>query len=337
MMRFTLLLALILFWTTACNLANNDPERLTPTQTSIALFPTVALNPTHTITLAPTNTFAPTPTSIPNCFPRADWGNNIYRVVAGDTLAQIAARVDSTAATIAQGNCLADPNQIVVGQVLRLPRPYLTNTPTRTWTLSPTPTASQTSTAAAFEPVEGGIVFSEFISADSGNFNLLRGSTIELVWELAPAQLGAVSFILADPDYPNSPSAVSTVIGTDNDRSDGIAMVWVVPASLGGKKIFASATRPNGQTVTSFAAYVYSAPPVGQGCQITVIAFNGVKVYREPNYDAAITGQLAQGASVELVGRSNDGWYGFDSGEGVGLARIRWLSINDPFTFGGNC
>ncbi|MCU0499268.1 MAG: LysM peptidoglycan-binding domain-containing protein [Anaerolineae bacterium] len=334
MIRFTLLFVWVLLAITGCNLAN---ESVTPTATRVVLLPTNTLTPTHTVTVAPSNTFAPTPTTLPNCFPRADWGNFIYRVVAGDTLAQIAARVGATPAAIAEGNCLADPNRIVVGQVLRLPRPYPTNTLSPTFTLSRTSTPSPTHTAIVFEPVEGGILFSEFISADAGNFNLLRGSTIELVWELAPAQLGTVSFLLADPDYPNSPSAVSTVIGTDSDRTDGVSISWVVPASLNGKKLFASALRPNGQTVTSFAAYVYSAPPVGQGCLITVSAFNGVNVYREPNYNAAITGQLTQGATVELVGRSNDGWYGFESHEGVGLVQVRWLSIEDPFTFSGNC
>jgi len=62
----------------------------------------------------------PAPALLPSCSPRTDWGT-VYTVVRGDTLASIARRAGTDFRTLAAGNCLADPNAIETGQVLRLP------------------------------------------------------------------------------------------------------------------------------------------------------------------------------------------------------------------------
>lgn len=49
----------------------------------------------------------------------------IYIVKAGDALARIAARVNSTVDVLAQVNCLVDVNRIYVGQQLRVPLTYV--------------------------------------------------------------------------------------------------------------------------------------------------------------------------------------------------------------------
>lgn len=61
------------------------------------------------------------------CSVRADWA--VYTVARGDTLYSIARRFQTTATTLAQANCLANPNRIFVGQQLRV-TPALTPTPT---------------------------------------------------------------------------------------------------------------------------------------------------------------------------------------------------------------
>lgn len=65
---------------------------------------------------------------LPACTPRYDW-TNYYTVVSGDTLAGIARQANTTYQTIAQGNCLGNPNAIEVGQVLRLPNPIVVPQP----------------------------------------------------------------------------------------------------------------------------------------------------------------------------------------------------------------
>lgn len=61
-----------------------------------------------------------TPSSTPGCTPREDW-SLIYTVQANDALDAIAQRYDTDRWTLAEANCLRDPNLIVVGQTLRVP------------------------------------------------------------------------------------------------------------------------------------------------------------------------------------------------------------------------
>lgn len=53
------------------------------------------------------------------CTPRTDWPT--YTVAAGDTLFTIATTAGSDVATLTAANCLLNPNQIEVGQVLYVP------------------------------------------------------------------------------------------------------------------------------------------------------------------------------------------------------------------------
>jgi LysM repeat protein len=62
----------------------------------------------------------PVQTVAPACVPRGDW-NFTYVVRAGDTLSSIAQSVGLTLSTLQQGNCIGDPNQIQIGQILRVP------------------------------------------------------------------------------------------------------------------------------------------------------------------------------------------------------------------------
>ena len=55
-----------------------------------------------------------------------------YEVAAGDTLSEIAARFSTTVEALVAANGLADANQLVVGQVLRIAAPADTETPTAT-------------------------------------------------------------------------------------------------------------------------------------------------------------------------------------------------------------
>jgi hypothetical protein len=73
------------------------------------------------------------------CVVRADWF--IYVVQPGDQLSRIASRVGISLADLAYANCIANADQIFVGQQLRVPRqPIVTFTPTRiSPTLTPTP------------------------------------------------------------------------------------------------------------------------------------------------------------------------------------------------------
>jgi LysM repeat protein len=88
----------------------------------------------------------PTATPIPANVPRGTKIN--YVVAAGDSLAAIAARFNSTVEDIVKENNLADANSIFVGQTLVIPVNLVTPTATRPPTSTPrTPVAGFTPTA----------------------------------------------------------------------------------------------------------------------------------------------------------------------------------------------
>jgi LysM repeat protein len=88
----------------------------------------------------------PTSTPIPANLPRGTVVD--YQVQAGDSLAGIAAKFNSTVDDIVTNNSLADANSIFVGQILKVPVNLVTPTATRPPTSTPrTPVAPGTPTA----------------------------------------------------------------------------------------------------------------------------------------------------------------------------------------------
>jgi LysM repeat protein len=78
---------------------------------------TTTLTPLPSQTPTPTATVEP-PTATPTPEPVVE-----HTVVAGETLSIIAARYGVTIEDLVAANGLADPNQLEVGQVLRIPQP----------------------------------------------------------------------------------------------------------------------------------------------------------------------------------------------------------------------
>ena len=112
-----------------------SPIPTQPTSTP-TLIPTETLPPTATIpptaTEVPTDTPVPpteTPTVSPTpCTLRADWTGSVT-VAGGDTLSRIAQRAGVTSGDLQVANCIANPDEIEVGQTLRVPL-VATATPT---------------------------------------------------------------------------------------------------------------------------------------------------------------------------------------------------------------
>ncbi len=81
--------------------------------------PVITATQQPTTTTAPVSTSTPISTVVSTCTVRTDWP--LYVVVAGDTLGSIALRSGTTANALATANCLSNPNNIQVGQQLRVP------------------------------------------------------------------------------------------------------------------------------------------------------------------------------------------------------------------------
>ncbi len=114
-------LLLFILLVAACSLTTEDEEAENPTPAPTFAQPTAipTTAPFNTATPRPTNT--PAPTARPPCTPRADWPG-AYTVQQGDTLFSIANAANTTVDQLATGNCINNPNDINVGQVLRLPQ-----------------------------------------------------------------------------------------------------------------------------------------------------------------------------------------------------------------------
>jgi LysM repeat protein len=85
----------------------------------------------------------PTPTPIPPDLPRGTKIN--YTIQAGDSIAGIAAKFNSTEEAIITENAITDPNAIQAGQLLVIPVNLVTATPTRPPTSTPIPPGPGTS------------------------------------------------------------------------------------------------------------------------------------------------------------------------------------------------
>lgn len=316
-MRF-IAIALLMVFTTACTLTSGQPgsQDLTP----VVVVPSPTSRP-----LSPTNTPGPTPTQTSSggttCMPRTDW-IALYTVAAGDTLGSIASRANSTIATLAVGNCLTNPDSIFVGQVLRLPQ-------------APSAPAPATQNPIPDGPSQQGTIYiSAIVSADAGHFFLLRGETITLRWDNAPASIEGARFVLVTPSG-------QTELGQDTNPSDGISINWNVPGGLSGQIMASARYAGSTKVVSSYPVSVSSAPPAGLGCEIAPADSNGATAYTQADFGAPVFGTLSVGQYVEVLGRSLNGWYGFDPGiaqaGNTGAARLRWLPVNTRLLYRGNC
>lgn len=98
----------------ACNLSNVPP---TPT---VAPIPSATVAP---IQVFPTLDATPLSNTMPNgqsCLIPPGWIP--YTIEPGDSITLLAAQTDSTVEEIVAGNCLANPDQISVDQLIYLPR-----------------------------------------------------------------------------------------------------------------------------------------------------------------------------------------------------------------------
>jgi LysM repeat protein len=95
--------------------------------------PTATVQPSLTPTVTPTAPIdlsisipglhggeTATPSSTPGCEPREDWQLE-YEIQRNDALATIAQRYNTYTDELVKGNCITDPNVIVIGQRIRVP------------------------------------------------------------------------------------------------------------------------------------------------------------------------------------------------------------------------
>lgn len=80
--------------------------------------------------------------------------------------------------------------------------------------------------------------------------------------------------------------------------------------------------------------------PLPNTCALSVIAPTDlVPMYYQPTSNSSVFGQLGYGQFVYLVGRTADGWYGFEvaalQAPNVGIYRLRWIRSDARITLTG--
>ncbi|HLV36584.1 MAG TPA: LysM peptidoglycan-binding domain-containing protein [Spirillospora sp.] len=331
-------LILVLLAITACTLTTTAPATLQPTPFDLSDLPLdVATeeadsiqteepqtgDTSNTVPVSDNGSQSQTGQNNPVCVPRTDWVYT-YVVVAGDTLSNIAQRASSTAAALASGNCLPNANVISVGQVLRVPRPV-------TATLPPT------ATSPVVQPGQRGTIFvSSFISADAGSYLLLRGETITLRWDNPPANLYRASFVIQNPI-----TGAQTQIAEDSNPTNGVAVSWTVPAGVQGSLIAIGRFLNSNAVASSYPAGVSSAPPKGQGCELTAASGTTLSAYMQPDVNSGVFLTAAAGEYFESLGRSLNGWFAIDPPAipdiPYGVNRLRWIPPGNNLRGRGNC
>ncbi len=251
MLRIVIVSLVLILSSLACNLASSTKSENTAiplnqtisTQTPIVVTATSAMaTATSQNNTVVNNVSTKVPTAGVNCYLKTDWFQ--YWVAAGDTLNKLAQRTKSTVAELTQANCLDDPNNLSIGQLLFLPRaPISTATPVQNTIPTPSPGGEQT----------GYVYFSNPLDIASRGVSLMPEDDIVLNYTTIPAEASYVEFNL------RSTSGSVSSLGIDYDLSGGAMVTWTVPYGLAGDVVYATSYNNSGQVVrVSLTQAVYS-------------------------------------------------------------------------------
>lgn len=197
-----------------------------PTQTPYVIQQTVVVPDTNVITI---------PVS---CVVRSDWVP--YTVQAGDTVGGLAIATNTALADIVLGNCLSNPDIIQVGQTLYLPR-----APVVVVTTSVTVVEGGTMPSIGFVTVEPATV-------QSGAYIITPGDITIRAQAVSNAR--RVEFYFA----PTGTASAPTLLGVDDNLTDGAALIWRVPAGSMLVNLWATAVSPDNLSVSTNPILVVS-------------------------------------------------------------------------------
>jgi hypothetical protein len=155
-----------------------------------------------------------TPLNVPlpaGCAVRTDW--TPYTIQAGDTIGGLAIATNTALADLVIGNCLTTPDVIEVGQTVYLPQNVLAS-----YTPLATVPPGVTAPHAGFVLAEPSVVNAGTFLIAPGNVTL-RAQAVE--------NAATVSFYTAPIGTTSSP----VLIGTDQNLSDGVTVMWQVNAA----------------------------------------------------------------------------------------------------------
>ena len=223
--RYLIMWMLLIAFVTACASTGTEPTE-TPSPTATVTL-TATVTPTQTMTATLTTPVVITRNAPAGCQIRTDW--SIYTVISGDTLMRIANRYGSTVTALTQANCLANANNIAVGQQLRVP-------------VTPVP---------SYDLVD----VLPYISGINGTVTIPAGMTVNLQWQNAPQNATIVNFLYSSAGYTRP-------LGVDDNLTDGASFNWAVSSEEVSGILFAIAYRNNQVLQTSQSRNVTIQKPM---------------------------------------------------------------------------
>jgi LysM repeat protein len=210
----------------------------------------------------------------PTCTPNYSW-TYTYVIKPGDTLSRIAQAAGVSLQTLASANCIANPNLIYPGQVIKVPCPiYLPPPPpccqpyppphypppvypTYPPPVYPTPVPP---TAAPQPPVIIGsaLSISPYDSVNNNTFMLPPDGLITISWPSSfPTATDRVVFELIPPGMGSG-----SAIGIDANLGDGASIVWTaVSGTQGTLRAVAHFTGGYAPQISDFYYVIAGYPP----------------------------------------------------------------------------
>ena len=268
--------------------------------------------PTELATEAGTETLVPTltPTGFA-CAPRTDW-TGVHIVSSGQTLSGIASSYATDMFTLAEANCLTNPDLIIPGQQLRVPFiptpiPTGTNLPPMPTPVPPVADLQVTIAASTTSPLENNAVTFTITASNIGQADLssitvsdnLNGLTARYAFGAPGASTGTYTFATGTWTIPSlgvGSSATVVIPATVRPTSAGLALNSTANGSIGSPS--ESNTGNNSSTATvnvGFGDIIVNA-------NTTAIANDGICTLRE-----AITAANSDTASGNNIGECRTG------------------------------
>lgn len=137
-----------------------------------------------------------------------------------------------------------------------------------------------------------------------------------------------------DPRIPYYAS--NAIIMADQPEERGVS-IWAVVGAIALIALgawFVLQKRDGGSTIS-----VDDLPPPPPMCLTAVTGTT--TVYSRPSAEAAVFGEIAPVEIVQLAGKTEDGWLGFEPGTAqapnVGLLRLRWIPPETPNDLSPGC
>ena len=162
----------------------------------------------------------------------------LYSVQAGQNLTVIAQNFGITLDELIEWNCIANPNRLLRGDLLHVPRQAINDDP-----------LCSDSGGAVGDDVVAILPRANF---DGHCYRLTILTTVTISWYTNMTDLTEVTFYIV-----NEALEVAEILGIDDTPDDGFSVTWRIPQDLIESRIYATGIGTNGNSVGSDPVIVY--------------------------------------------------------------------------------